>query len=257
LPQKIKEGIERRQLSVITLLKESTKTNEQESNMKKMVFERLNTGGEKLEQQEVRNALYPGDFNDMCIELSRNEIFRKLWGIELIEEVDNDESDDTYIENISNSKLFVRMYDVELVLRFFAMRNIENYNMQLSKFLDLYLENANKLSKKNLDLLKQKFIDSMEKVSNLFGDKAFCKYVKTGNKWDWTKPQKMIYDPMMIAIDSVEIDVKNISVDKNIEVLKNIYKENENIAVFNGKKQSKMDIEERAKIFIDVIHKIK
>ena len=51
--------------------------------------------------------------------------------------------------------------------------------------------------------------------------------------------------------------MKNISVDKNIEVLKNIYKENENIAVFNGKKQSKMDIEERAKIFIDVIHKIK
>ena len=257
LPQKIKEGIERRQLSVITLLKESAKTNEQESNMKKMVFERLNTGGEKLEQQEVRNALYPGDFNDMCIELSKSETFRKLWGIELIEEVDNDESDDTYIENISNNKLFVRMYDVELVLRFFAMRNIENYNMQLSKFLDLYLENANKLSKENLDLLKQKFIDSMEKVSNLFGDKAFCKYVKTGNKWDWTKPQKMIFDPMMIAIDSVKIDVKNISVDKNIEMLKNIYKENENIDVFNGKKQSKMDIEERAKIFIDVIHKIK
>lgn len=97
----------------------------------------------------------------------------------------------------------------------------------------------------------------MEKVNNLFGDKAFCKYVKTGNKWDWTKPQKMIFDPMMIAIDSVEIDVKNTSVDKNIEVLKKIYKENENIAVFNGKKQSKMDIEERAQIFIDVIHKIK
>ena len=47
LPQKVKEGIERRQLSVITLLKESAKTNDQEANMKKMVFERLNTGGEK------------------------------------------------------------------------------------------------------------------------------------------------------------------------------------------------------------------
>ena len=57
LPKKIKEGIERRQLNVITLLKESAKTNEQEANMKKMVFERLNTGGEKLEQQEVSQAL--------------------------------------------------------------------------------------------------------------------------------------------------------------------------------------------------------
>ena len=77
LPQKIKEGIERRQLSVITLLKESAKNTEQEANMKKMVFERLNTGGVKLEQQEVRNALYPGPFNDLCLELSKNDIFRK------------------------------------------------------------------------------------------------------------------------------------------------------------------------------------
>lgn len=150
LPQKIKEGIERRQLSVITLLKESAKTDEQEANMKKMVFERLNTGGEKLEQQEIRNALYPGEFNDLCIELSENEKFRKLWQIEINKELEFDESDDRDIENISDNKLFVRMYDVELVLRFFAMRNIENYNTQLSKFLDLYLENANNLSQKIL-----------------------------------------------------------------------------------------------------------
>ena len=257
LPQKVKEGIERRQLSVITLLKESAKTNDQEANMKKMVFERLNTGGEKLEQQEIRNALYPGKFNDMCLELSENENFRKLWGIEVSEEFDDDELDDGDVENKSNNKLYVRMYDVELVLRFFAMRNIENYNIQLSKFLDLYLENANKLSEENLNLLKQKFIDSMEKVNNLFGDKAFCKYVKIGSKWSWTKAKKMIFDPMMLAIDSFEIDVRNISIDKNIEILENMYKENENRDKFNGKKQSKMDIEERAEVFIDVIHKIK
>lgn len=256
LPQKIKEGIERRQLSVITLLKESAKTNAQEANMKKMVFERLNTGGEKLEQQEVRNALYQGKFNDMCIELSENENFRKLWDIETREEVD-DELEDKDLENISNNKLYVRMYDVELVLRFFAMRNIENYNMQLSKFLDLYLENANKLDEENLEVLKQKFIKSIEKVDNLFGDKAFCKYVKIGSKWSWTKPQKMIFDPMMLAIDGFEIDNKYIFIDKNIEILENMYKKNENTDLFNGKKQSKTDIEERVEVFIDVINKIK
>ena len=56
LPQKIKEGIDRRQLSVITLLKESSKNLAQEETMKKMVFERLNTGGVTLEDQEIRNA---------------------------------------------------------------------------------------------------------------------------------------------------------------------------------------------------------
>ena len=209
--KKLKKGIERRQLSVITLLKESAKNTEQEANMKKMVFERLNTGGVKLEQQEVRNALYPGPFNDLCLELSKNDIFRKLWGIEVsnvaiasqlgnseYELEDNDtESDDVAVEldgtnigNISNNKLFVRMYDVELVLRFFAMRNIENYNMQLSKFLDLYLENANKLSANNLEMLETKFLTSMEKVNSLFGDKAFCKYVQSGDRWGWNKTTK-------------------------------------------------------------------
>jgi hypothetical protein len=257
LPQKIKEGIERRQLNVITLLKESAKTNAQEANMKKMVFERLNTGGEKLEQQEVRNALYPGKFNDMCIELSKYETFRKLWGIKTSEDLDDDELDDRDIENKSNNKLYIRMYDVELVLRFFAMRNIENYNLQLSKFLDLYLDNANKLSEENLKVLKQKFIESMEKVDTLFGDKAFCKYVKTGSKWSWTRPQKMIFDPMMLAIDDFKIEDEDISIDKNIKILENMYKKYENRDQFNGKKQSKIDIEERTKVFIDVIHEIK
>lgn len=259
LPQKIKEGIERRQLSVITLLKESAKTIEQETNMKKMVFERLNTGGEKLEQQEVRNALYPGKFNDMCIRLSENENFRKLWRIEISEDSNEEDFDDTNIENMSNSKLFVRMFDVELVLRFFAMRNIDNYNIQLSKFLDLYLENANKLSEENIKLLEQKFVDSINKINSLFGDKAFCRYTKMKKKWMWTKPQKMIFDPIMLAIDGLEINTKEISIEKNIKILEDKYKKNEetsNGVIFNGKKQSKIDIEERIKFFIDVFHSI-
>lgn len=275
LPQKIKEGIERRQLSVITLLKESAKNSEQEANMKKMVFERLNTGGVKLEQQEVRNALYPGPFNNLCHELSKNDIFRKLWGIEVsnaantfqlegtdVELEDSDiesddvfaESDDMSISNKSNNKLFVRMYDVELVLRFFAMRNIENYNIQLSKFLDLYLENANKLSEGNLEILRQKFISSMEKVNYLFGDKAFCRYVQNGERSGWTKPQKMIFDPLMLAIESVDIDISNTSKERNIAILKNMYKNQG--TKFNGKKQSKAEIEERTEFFITVIREI-
>lgn len=237
LPKKVKEGIERRQLSAITLLKESAKTNEQAANMKKMVFERLNTGGETLLPQEVRNALYPGEFNNLCVKLSDNTNFKTLWKI----------------DGKSNQSLYARMGDVELVLRFFAMRNIKNYNMQLSKFLDLYLENANKLKKKELVTLEKTFIDSMEKAVQLFGDKAFCRYTKYGNNWSWSAPQKMIFDPMMLAIESSNIDIKNNSIVKNIELLKSVYMIYEKEELFNGKKQSKIDIEKRTKVFITML----
>lgn len=95
LPRKVKEGIDRRQLSVITLLKESSKSLIQEEEMKKMVFERLNTGGVTLEDQEIRNALYNGPFNELCISLSSNDIFRKLWLI-------NPDDIDVYDEELDN-----------------------------------------------------------------------------------------------------------------------------------------------------------
>lgn len=237
LPKKVKEGIERRQLSVITLLKESAKTNEQASSMKKMVFERLNTGGEILVPQEIRNALYPGKFNDLCVKLSDNIHFKTLWGL----------------DGKSGKSLYTRMDDVELVLRFFAMRNIKNYNMQLSKFLDLYLENANELDEKELIILEDAFNDSMKKAVHLFGDKAFCRYMKYRNNWIWSRPQKMIFDPMMLAIESSKIDIKNDSIDENIELLKSVYILYEDEKLFNGKKQSKTDIEERTKVFIAML----
>lgn len=38
-----------------------------------MVFERLNSGGEKLYPQESRNAVFGGPFNDLCKELAKIE----------------------------------------------------------------------------------------------------------------------------------------------------------------------------------------
>lgn len=71
------------------------------------------------------------------------------------------------------------------------------------------------------------------------------------------KTAKNDFDPMMLAIDSFKFEDDDISIDKNIKLLENMYRENENRDQFNGKKQSKIDIEERAKVFIDMIHKIK
>lgn len=85
-------------LRVITLLKQSDPT------LKYEVFTRLNTGGEPLLPQEVRNVAFRGGYNDLIFKLSENEFLRKQLKIR-----------DT------KSKAFREMLDAEYVLRFFTL----------------------------------------------------------------------------------------------------------------------------------------
>ncbi|PRR84565.1 DUF262 domain-containing protein [Clostridium vincentii] len=253
LPQKVKEGIDRRQLSSITLLKESAKNNIKAQIIKKMVFERLNTGGVQLKEQEIRNALYNGPFNALCIELSENITFRKLWGIIEYKEVEEEDIvvEEEAVEFIKN-KLYMRMYDVELVLRYFAMRNINNYSGKLSLYLDECLKRSNNYSTLQLQELKSCFQDSINKADVLFGEKAFCIYTKSRGKNQWSSPLNMIYDAMMIALSSEDIKIKGkYDIAQNVEKLRKAYENSGDM--FDGKKQAKTEILKRATFLYDFI----
>src|SRR5690606_12846216 len=98
--------IERRFLSAILLTRESS------PEVKYEVFDRLNTGGIIAEQMEVRNAIFPGKFNELLHKLSKDPFFRQMWGIP--------NSDDPVA--LERNALYREMADLELVLRFFALR---------------------------------------------------------------------------------------------------------------------------------------
>lgn len=260
LPQKVKEGIDRRQISMVSLLKESAKSPSQEQKMKRMVFERLNTGGVKLEDQEIRNALYDGPFNEMCKKLSENKEFKSLWGIPQntiieksaneLEELDVIDSLDV-TEVLATNHLYMRMFDVELVLRFFAMRHIEEYSGQLCDFLDACLVSGNKIisddgSKKAS--FEELFNNTICKAYKIFGDNAFCQYKTFRDKYKWSKPQKMIYDAMMLALADYNISIDaNFDCEKNMKYMETFYVDYADD--FNGKKQSKSDILKRVELF--------
>lgn len=256
LPKKIKEGIDRRQLSVITLLKESSKSIEQEEEMKKMVFERLNTGGVALEDQEIRNALYDGEFNRLCIRLSEDLTFRELWQITSDVPLDKENAydlDDAVV--YAKNRLYRRMYDVEIVLRYFAMRHIEEYSGKLSDFLDLCLREGNKYKKEELEILEEIFKKNISKAKCLFGNRAFCQYTEIRKAKKWTGPQKMIYDCMMLALTETKVNIKKAyDIECNVKRLQRFYEENDE--KFDGKKQSKKDIIERTKLFLKLLKDI-
>lgn len=146
LPSKVRDGIDRRYISSVILLKETAATEEQAAVLKKIVFERLNSGGVKLGSQETRNAVYNGPLNQLCLTLSENETFRRMWGIPLdlpSEEHDDEDASETADESTQAGKrMFEKMEDVELVLRFFAYRQIPSFKAGLNKiseFLDRFM----------------------------------------------------------------------------------------------------------------------
>lgn len=72
LPQQIRNALSvRPYLRVVTLLRQS------DPNLKFEVFLRLNTGGEHLKPQEIRNVAYHGPLNNLLFKLAENKILRK------------------------------------------------------------------------------------------------------------------------------------------------------------------------------------
>ncbi len=191
LPEEVQRGIDRRYISSIVLLEETAKSLEEAAQLKQIVFERLNSGGEKLNQQETRNALYNGRFNELCLKLSANEKFREMWNIPLDHEGD---------ETLSASETYRRMDDVELVLRFFSYRFIDEMSGTIENFLDQYLKQANDFSDETILKLEKLFNETIDIVYGLFGKEAFIspKYER-----EVKKPQKTIYDPLMQSIAKI------------------------------------------------------
>ncbi|WP_438013265.1 DUF262 domain-containing protein [Psychrobacter raelei] len=188
LPEEVQKGIDRRYISSIVLLEETAKTPEEAEELKQIVFERLNSGGEKLTPQETRNALYNGPFNQLCIKLSKNEKFRKMWNIPL--EGDSE-------EKLLRSEAYRKMDDVELVLRFFAYRFLDEMSGTVETFLDDYLKQANTFSEKTNQELERLFNDVVDIAYALFNETAFIAPVYERQVH---KPQKTIYDPLMQSI---------------------------------------------------------
>ena len=81
LPQKIRRGLERRGLAAVIILTESGKQPDEVMELRQYVFDRLNTGGERLNPQEIRNCLYASKFNEMLISIARDAEFTSAWAI--------------------------------------------------------------------------------------------------------------------------------------------------------------------------------
>lgn len=266
LPAKVRDGIDRRYISSIILLKETAGNEEQAAMLKKMVFERLNSGGVKLSNQETRNAVYNGPLNTLCLELSENDKFRRMWGIPLNpepEEKDADEEIDGTLDESTEAgnQMFKKMEDVELVLRFFAYRKIGEFKAGLNKiseFLDRFLIAGNKFPTEGLEEYGAMFKVTVDFLWDILEKEAFT-VLEPSKK----RPTKIVYDPLMFITNSPDVVPHHASLIANKAVLREkleaMYKENQEL--FSGRRTNFKDTQDRnrcmSEAFAAAITKIK
>lgn len=245
LPSEIKKGIDRRSISYFVLLKESAVTSEEEALLRQQVFERLNTGGVKLSQQEIRNSIYHGKFNTLLLELVKHPAFRDAWGIpRYTSDEDTNPSDE-----ILNIPMYAQMRDAEIVLRFYALRHARHYKLGMAGFLDLYMVRTRKFTEEDIRVLNELFIRTIELASSIYDELLFRPW--DGERKVWTqRPQVAFADAVMVALSNhlKESGVLANRKDQIITHTKQLF-ENNPLGTFTGQKNTKKDVQQRIDLF--------
>lgn len=115
------------------------------------IYERLNTGGSPLLPQEIRIALYEGEYLRGIARVNEDPCWRTLYGPQS-----------------------TRFRDHELILRCFALYEWQNqYRKPLKTFLNAYLE-ANRDEKVTTDAgVGKLFVDAVHAINETVGKPAF------------------------------------------------------------------------------------
>lgn len=173
LPSQLRNALTVRPfIRVITLLKQS------DPELKYEVFLRLNTGGEQLKAQEIRNVAYSGPLNDLLFELSESPFLKKQMKI-----------------TSEKSVAYRNMDDLEIVLRFLTMKSRwENFSKKISTAMDIFMA-ENRYS--DVNEYRDLFNNALSGCERIWGDNAFQKPIPSGWREQMITP---LFDAQMVAV---------------------------------------------------------
>lgn len=201
LPPKMRRGLDRAKLSAHILLADAEDQNDKVDDIRTLVFDRLNTGGEKLNAQELRNALYSGPFAEMLVEISSDERFTNIWKIPRHDE--NTDEDGTPNDHLRSNALFKSMKDCEIVLRFFAFRDDDKIAGSVRKILDNCAKEYRRIDKDTVENLKQEYFRCLDTAVEIFADDIFLLPANQMGRRILSRP---LYDAIMVALSRLGDD---------------------------------------------------
>lgn len=122
------------------------------------IFKRINTGGLRLEEQEIRHALYPGKAMELSEKLAESEEF---------------------LEATQKAVSPLRMLDREYIIRYMAFTELdyqEEYKGNIDSYMIMAIKRVNAYDEERLQVLEDEFKEVMSYCSKIFGKYAFRKY---------------------------------------------------------------------------------
>ena len=250
---RIKRALDRASLSAIVLLLESEPEKQGSgaltlTDIRRFIFDRLNTGGTKLNSQEIRNALNPGVFNDTLIDISRLPIFTTIFDIPPYEEADPNE----YYENRDRQKnrLYAQMEDCQLVLRYFALRDKSNIRGSMKSMLDRAMEVE--ITSEQGKEWKREYYERISFLDELFDHAPFR---LPPNKSGRRRISAAIYDASMVAINDLWTKRDAIKAEKpDIPLrMKAAIEDEDKFAILTGKKNTASAVRERIRMMCQIL----
>lgn len=165
LPPALQAKIENYELRIVKILKESDK------DVRFMLFQRLNEGSISLNDQELRNCVWRGPYNEAMKSLAEDPGWRKLLNLK---------------------KRHPRMVDVELVLRYMAFHDqsyMAHPDKKTGAFLDKQMSLGTSITAKQMTASQKDFKTAIELAQTVFGERACRRFVPgteeaPEGKWD-------------------------------------------------------------------------
>lgn len=174
LPSDIRNPLGMKSLRTTTLLRQS------DPELKHEVFLRLNTGGEVLNAQEIRNVAYRGPTNDLIYRLAEGEFLRRQ--LKVVP---------------PSSASYRQMVDAEYVLRFLTLsQGWRTFKGDMRGAFDAFMRQNRFPSAGTLGTYEHRFTSCITTAEAVWGDWAF-------KRPDRDQVIAGLYDAQMVALSEL------------------------------------------------------
>lgn len=188
LPVAVQDGLTMKSIRLIQLSRQSNLSAVHE------VFLRLNTGGQVLNAQEVRNVAYSGTMNDAIYRMAECKFLRKQFKVK------------------QPSPAYSRMVDAEMIVRFLALsEKWRTFSGGLRQSLDDFMQEHRFATPDEIERLERMFAKCIDAAEAIWGERAFKRPGRD-------QALAGLFDAEMVALASVRDSVIERAKIRRVEI---------------------------------------